>query len=324
VDTSSCASPGASFLPGNGYSIDRNDTIGIPGTAHYVATVGAYVTKTSWKGENDQIFGSNSTSTGGIASYSSWGPTRDGRTKPDVVAPGSVIASARSETVAEEPSDPDPFHRILAGTSMAAPHVAGTIALMLQYSPNLQAIELTRHIRETARLDPHTGLLPSGSPSWGYGKIDARTATGLFRLTLIINGLPIGTKVPVHFDDRGLETTGNAWLDLYFAQGTIHTVRVDRLISTDERTQYQVANAEIVSGTKTTDLPNYTVETSVSYAGINKTAILVLSYKPFPASSLLILVLPSIVLLVLTIGVFSLGLELYLGRRQNRLRLSQK
>ena len=324
VDTSSCASPGASFLPGNGYSIDRNDTIGIPGTAHYVTTVGAYVTKTFWKGENGQIFGSNSTSIGGIASYSSWGPTRDGRIKPDVVAPGSVIASARSEAVAEEPSDPDPFHRVLAGTSMAAPHVAGTIALMLQYSPNLQAIELTRLIRETARLDLHTGLLLSGSPSSGYGKIDARTATGLFRLTLIINGLPIGTRIPVHFDDRELEATGNGWLDLYFAQSTSHTVIVDRLISMDERTQYQVTTAEIVSGTKTTDLPNYTGRTSVSYAGINETAILVLSYKPFPASSLLILVLPSVVLLVLTIGVSSLGLELYLGRRKNRLRLSPK
>jgi hypothetical protein len=146
----------------------------------------------------------------------------------------------------------------------------------------------------------------------------------LFRLTLIITGLPIGTRIPVHFDDRELESTGNGWLDLYFAQSTSHTVIVDRLISTDERTQYQVATAEIVSGTKTTDLPNYTGRTSVSYAGINETAILVLSYEPFPASSLLILVLPSVVLLVLTIGVSSLGLELYLGRRKNRLRLSPK
>ena len=100
VDTASCVSPGASFLPGNGYSIDQNDTIGIPGTAHDVVTVGAYVTKTSWKGLNGQVFGSTSASTGGIASFSSWGPTRDGRIKPDVTAPGSVIASARSKDIA--------------------------------------------------------------------------------------------------------------------------------------------------------------------------------------------------------------------------------
>lgn len=319
VDTASCAFPGASFLPGNGYSIDRNDTIGIPGTAHYVVTVGAYVTKTSWKGMNDQLFGSNSTSIGGIASYSSWGPTRDGRIKPDVAAPGSLIASARSKAIAEKPSDPDLFHRILAGTSMATPHVTGIIALMLQYSPNLQSLDLSRIIRETTRHDPHTGLLASGSPIWGFGKIDARTATGLFRLTLIVNGLAIGAKVPVYFDDTELEATSNSWLDLYFPRGTIHTVRVDGLINTDEGTQYQIANAKFTVGTKTVDVLNYAVRTSVGYAGVNETAFLILSYEPVPASSPLILVLPSIALLVLAIAAFSLGFELYLIRKRNRL-----
>lgn len=318
VDTASCVFPGASFLPGNGYDIDRNDTIGIPGTAHNVVTVGAYVTKTSWKGMNNQVFGSNSTSTGGIASFSSWGPTRDGRIKPDVTAPGTLIAAARSEAIAEKPSDPDQFHRILAGTSMAAPHVAGTIALMLQYSPYLQAVELPRIIGETARQDPHTGLMTSGSPMWGFGKVDARTATGLFRSTLIINGLPFGMKVPVHVDSREeLEATSDSWLDLYFPQGTTHIVAVEGLLKMDDGTQYQAANARFIVGTESIDVPNHTAKTSVRYVVINRTRYVILNYELIPASSPLILLLPSMVLLVLAIAAFSLGFELHLLRRRN-------
>jgi subtilisin family serine protease len=323
VDTTSCAYPGASFLQGKGYIIDRNDTIGIPGTAHYVVTVGAYVTKTSWKGENNETFGSNSTIIGSIATYSSSGPTRDGRIKPDVVAPGSVIASARSEAVAQGPSDPDPFHRILAGTSMAAPHVAGTIALVLQYSPNLPAVELPQLIGETARLDVHTGILPNGSPTWGYGKIDARTATGLFRLTLIINDLPAATKASVSFDDRKLQTTSNVWLYVYFAKGTTHVLGVDRFISADS-VHYQMSNVEALLGAKTTDLTNSLGASSVSYTNINRTSILVLSYKPLAPLDPEILVLPSTVLLTLSIGVLALCFELYVERRKSRLRLSEK
>jgi subtilisin family serine protease len=323
VDTTSCAYPGASFLQGKGYNIDRNDTIGIPGTARYVVTVGAYVTKTSWKGENNETFGSNSTIIGSIATYSSSGPTRDGRIKPDVVAPGSVISSARSEAVAQEPSDPDPFHRILAGTSMAAPHVAGTIALILQYSPNLSAVRLPQLIRETARIDVHTGILPNGSPTWGYGKIDARTATGLFRLTLIINDLPAVAKASVSFDGRKLENTNNVWLYLYFAQGTTHVLGADRFISADG-VQYQMSDAEALVGAKTTDLTNSLGASSVSYANINRTSILVLSYKPLAPVDPDILVLPLTVSLTLSIGVLALCFELYIERRKSHLRLSKK
>ena len=95
--------------------------------------MGAYITNTSWTGMNGQVYGRTDIAPGGIASFSSWGPTRDGRIKPDVVAPGTIITSARSNAIREQGSDPDAFHRILSGTSMATPHVAGVIALMLQY-----------------------------------------------------------------------------------------------------------------------------------------------------------------------------------------------
>ena len=89
-----------------------------------------------------------------------------------------------------------------------------------RYSPDLQAVLVPNIIRETARQDRHTGLLTIGSPIWGFGKLDARTATGLFRLTIITNGLSANANVPVHIDSSDLEVKGDSWLELYFARGT--------------------------------------------------------------------------------------------------------
>ncbi|GAB3992261.1 hypothetical protein GCM10029992_00770 [Glycomyces albus] len=63
-----------------------------------------------------------------IAPYSSKGPGMDGYVRPDVVAPGSEILSAV----------PGDEYDYMSGTSMATPHVAGTIALMMSASPVLE------------------------------------------------------------------------------------------------------------------------------------------------------------------------------------------
>jgi len=69
----------------------------------------------------------------GVAAFSSRGPTKENRIKPDVVAPGSIILSAHSS---KAPSDttfgvyPDPAWFYEAGTSMAAPLVAGCVAVI--------------------------------------------------------------------------------------------------------------------------------------------------------------------------------------------------
>jgi subtilisin family serine protease len=266
TDSETCTFPGSSFLPGEGYNIDPHDTIGIPGTARNVVTVGAYVTETSWRGIDGQTYGQVETALGGIASFSSLGPTRDGWVKPDIVAPGADIISARSSAVASSPSDPDKYHRVLAGTSMAAPHVAGTIALMLQYDPNLQATEIPTIFQQTARLDSNTGLLEGGSAKWGYGKVDARTATGLYRMTLVNpqTSPPLSPSIRLKLataTNASFEITPDrTWFYFYFPKGSILAVSPIKDSADTQDTRYVLeVNGVSLKGNSLREF-NYTVE----------------------------------------------------------------
>ena len=63
----------------------------------------------------------------GVSSFSSRGPTADGRPKPDVVAPGERISSCNASFHAGKGD----LYRVESGTSMAAPHVSGLLAAFL-------------------------------------------------------------------------------------------------------------------------------------------------------------------------------------------------
>jgi pimeloyl-ACP methyl ester carboxylesterase len=63
----------------------------------------------------------------GVSSFSSRGPTADGRAKPDVVAPGERILSCNAQWRSGERAQ----YRFSSGTSMAAPHVSGLLAAFL-------------------------------------------------------------------------------------------------------------------------------------------------------------------------------------------------
>jgi subtilisin family serine protease len=261
TDSETCTFPGSFFLPGTGYVVDSRDTLGIPSTAFNVVTVGAYITKTSWKGMDGKIYGQPDLQPGGIASFSSLGPTRDGRIKPDVVAPGEIIASARSSAIPRDPSDPDAYHRVLAGTSMATPHVTGTIALMLQYEPSLRAMDIPEILRQTARLDAFTGLLSSGSGTWGFGKVDARTATGLVRQTCVINGIPSATSVPLHVNGTGvLNVRGGSWTDFYYAKTATFNVSLAHQVQTTSQTRYELQGENVLGSVSRLYSVNYTTQ----------------------------------------------------------------
>jgi subtilisin family serine protease len=154
---------------------DSAMTIAEPGNAFRVITVGSYTTRNHWSSKaGEQI---SEYELGELSPFSSWGPTRDGRIKPEVTAPGAWILSARSRDAAISPwfLHPDGTHNYLAGTSMAAPHVAGICALLLSYAPNSTWEEIRAALIGGARADYHTGWdLPNWR--WGYGKVYAPSA----------------------------------------------------------------------------------------------------------------------------------------------------
>lgn len=111
-------------------------------------------------------------STDTIASFSKRGPTKDGRLKPDLSAPGVNIVSTyiHSDRYAS-----------LQGTSMAAPHVAGLVALLWSANPSLIGdYDATYAIlTSTAKRidDARCGDTP-GQPNnlYGYGRVQAYEA----------------------------------------------------------------------------------------------------------------------------------------------------
>jgi subtilisin family serine protease len=105
-----------------------------------------------------------------LSYFSSAGPTRDGRQKPEVSAPGHSVRAAQSSTKTGS--------RLMSGTSMAAPAVAGLIALMLAEARTRDtplAIEQIRDILiETARQNPPPGN--AWHARYGHGRVSAAAA----------------------------------------------------------------------------------------------------------------------------------------------------
>ncbi len=128
-------------------------TVGEPATSPYVIAVGA-LTSRFVSGDPRSFI-----DLGKIAFFSSRGPTRDGRLKPEVVAPGYYVLGPRAGT-----SDYIPR----AGTSMASPVVAGLVALILEENPNLDVDEVRGILSSQALSDGFTGSLPNNI--YGHGK----------------------------------------------------------------------------------------------------------------------------------------------------------
>ena len=166
---------GEGVVPGDNYS-----SVGTPATSAGVIAVAAYITRTQWttnRGETAQSKAPGEV--GDIAYFSSRGPTADPAItgqKPEVAAPGSYIIAAMSGDSGEMTPKTriDRNHIVMQGTSMASPHVAGVVALMLEASPALTPDEIKEIFSMTSRKDRYTG--DSVNDRWGYGKVDAQAA----------------------------------------------------------------------------------------------------------------------------------------------------
>jgi subtilisin family serine protease len=170
-------SPGstANFVVGNQ---PLEEMVTEPGNAANVITVGAYSSKQFFvdcNGINQSLPGGSPVGT--LAGFSSPGPTRDGRQKPELSAPGTAIAAATSfDPVVTCGVGPSPKladgmqHRVAQGTSLSAPHVTGAVALILQkYGPLTTPEFVTAFLQNRAKVDASTG--PVWNKDWGLGKL---------------------------------------------------------------------------------------------------------------------------------------------------------
>jgi subtilisin family serine protease len=103
-----------------------------------------------------------------INASSSQGPTRDGRCKPEIAAPGTDVVAANGF------GDPDEPWIAMTGTSMASPYVAGVVGLMLAANPELTAAQCVGILQRTAQ------PLAGGSYRWvndmGFGRLHPEKA----------------------------------------------------------------------------------------------------------------------------------------------------
>ena len=194
-----------------------------PGTAKNVISIGASTTGAL-----------GSAPAGDVASFSSEGPTLDGRIKPDLVAPGVNICSGRPEesSIASGTacgtglhSNGQPLYMTLSGTSQATAVASGVGALVREYLREQQSIftpsgSLVKAVLINGATDLGTPDIPNAYEGWGQINLEqsvmpmsGTTALGQYYddKRLIRPGFSL--SYPFILDmDKGVEIT-LAWSD---------------------------------------------------------------------------------------------------------------
>jgi len=176
--------------------------IGRPGNAANGITVGSFARhdatsrfRTAWTDVGGISRTDSTAHPEDISTFSSRGPTRDGRIKPEITAPGERVLGAvsRDADPAVSPNSvfrdhpfpepdallidktPDRAFGLLEGTSFAAPTVTGLVARILAAVPALDAIQVRNILVNQAHTDEFTGSVPNDL--WGFGKVDLTLAS---------------------------------------------------------------------------------------------------------------------------------------------------
>ena len=196
-------------------------TVAVPGDDPFVVTVGA-VDDNGTSGVGDDS----------AASWSSCGPTAyDALAKPDLAAPGRHMISLRSpgsaldtlfpEREVTAPGAAAAEYFMLSGTSMAAPLVAGTVALMLERDPSLTPRQVKQRLVSSVTplafgttLTRGAGLVNAfaavGSTDTTAWTDSARVSDGFARLVFpLIYGQPIPWDDPSF--NGGVDSSGITW-----------------------------------------------------------------------------------------------------------------
>ena len=153
--------------PGDGQAKEGYDTLPGSSTAKNLMTVGAVGDAVSQ--------GARSLADANMAVFGSWGPTDDGRVKPDIVANGIGVYSTDSNS--------DTSYETLSGTSMACPNATGSATLLIQLyqrlfpNQNMRSSTLKGLIIHTA---DDLGR-PGPDYQFGWGLMNARAAAELIQ-----------------------------------------------------------------------------------------------------------------------------------------------
>jgi subtilisin family serine protease len=144
-----------------------------------VICVANYVNRDEWPDYTGGISYDTTVTAGELMYNSSVGPTRDGRIKPEIAAPGAndfscILTQNQAAILAGAPTEcsVDGWHVRGGGTSAASPVVAGVGAMWLERFPTATWNQFRDAVWYCAKQDSFTGTnLPNAD--WGYGKIDA-------------------------------------------------------------------------------------------------------------------------------------------------------
>ena len=165
-----------------------------------------------------------------MADFSSRGPCEDGRIKPDVVAPGTWIASAASSAAPDEASIAwttiDDYYVYMGGTSMSGPHAAGAAAIFVQYyqslhkntmpSPALVKAALINSANELDELNGGPGPIPNNDEGWGR----------IALTNIIVTNISTAPRYYEYVDQTTLLTNGQVYVQHTLVQNSDQPLKI--------------------------------------------------------------------------------------------------
>ena len=172
---------------------DGYDIISTTGTAKNILTVGAAESMYTIPEKGSDV---------ALASFSSWGPTDDGRIKPDIVGIGTDLLSTSNASTTS--------YTYLSGTSMASPQVSGSIFLLQQLYNRLNKNTFMRSATLKG-LVLHSALdLEAAGPDYktGWGLLDMEKAANVITNASSSNLISEGTLANTALDKRSFVASG--------------------------------------------------------------------------------------------------------------------
>ncbi|MCB0483730.1 MAG: S8 family serine peptidase [Flavobacteriales bacterium] len=159
----SCAYRASNYSPRPGRDGGTNgyDCISTYGTAKNILTVGAVNDVTNYTSPSSVV----------MTSFSGWGPTDDGRIKPDLVGNGYELYSTHSSS--------NTSYISRSGTSMATPNVSGSLLLLQEHHKNRKGVYMRSATLKALAIHTASEAGPAPGPDYmfGWGLLNTDKAT---------------------------------------------------------------------------------------------------------------------------------------------------